>query len=281
MKKFLILILLFLIISIPNLVNAQGIVKGNGDIVIKSNEEVRGDVRLGNGNVTVYGKVFGNIIVLKGDINLKEKSYVRGDVITYNGRIIMDDEAIVIGRRIEFPPEESTENSNNLNIPPIFLSNEGLLLKIVIVLLIAIFSLLFLILFEKSFINISSYFVKNILYIIPLSVIIFTLSLFIIPKEAIFPFGRSIYVIYIITLIILGFCGISVVVNKLGNYILKIFKKDLQDNIGERILSTIIGILVVFIFIILPKVGFLFLTIFASISFGITFLYLIEKIFKS
>jgi len=280
-KKFLILILLFLIISIPNLVNAQGIVKGNGDIVIKSNEEVRGDVRLGNGNVTVYGKVFGNIIVLKGDINLKEKSYVRGDVITYNGRIIMDDEAIVIGRRIEFPPEESTENSNNLNIPPIFLSNEGLLLKIVIILLIAIFSLLFLILFEKSFINISSYFVKNILYIIPLSVIIFTLSLFIIPKEAIFPFGRSIYVIYIITLIILGFCGISVVVNKLGNYILKIFKKDLQDNIGERILSTIIGILVVFIFIILPKVGFLFLTIFASISFGITFLYLIEKIFKS
>lgn len=281
MKKFLILILLFLIISIPNLVNAQGIVKGNGDIVIKSNEEVRGDVRLGNGNVTVYGKVFGNIIVLKGDINLKEKSYVRGDVITYNGRIIMDDEAIVIGRRIEFPPEESTENSNNLNIPPIFLSNEGLLLKIVIILLIAIFSLLFLILFEKSFINISSYFVKNILYIIPLSIIIFTLSLFIIPKEAIFPFGRSIYVIYIITLIILGFCGISVVVNKLGNYILKIFKKDLQDNIGERILSTIIGILVVFIFIILPKVGFLFLTIFASISFGITFLYLIEKIFKS
>lgn len=281
MKKFLILILLFLIISIPNLVNAQGIVKGNGDIVIKSNEEVRGDVRLGNGNVTVYGKVFGNIIVLKGDINLKEESYVRGDVITYNGRIIMDDEAIVIGRRIEFPPEESTENSNNLNIPPIFLSNEGLLLKIVIILLIAIFSLLFLILFEKNFINISSYFVKNILYIIPLSVIIFTLSLFIIPKEAIFPFGRSIYVIYIITLIILGFCGISVVVNKLGNYILKIFKKDLQDNIGERILSTIIGILVVFIFIILPKVGFLFLTIFASISFGITFLYLIEKIFKS
>jgi len=280
-KKFLILILLFLIISIPNLVNAQGIVKGNGDIVIKSNEEVRGDVRLGNGNVTVYGKVFGNIIVLKGDINLKEKSYVRGDVITYNGRIIMDDEAIVVGRRIEFPPEVSSENSNNLNIPPVFLSNEGLLLKIVIILLIAIFSLLFLILFEKSFINISSYFVKNILYIIPLSIIIFTLSLFIIPKEAIFPFGRSIYIIYIITLIILGFCGISVVVNKLGNYILKIFKKDLQDNIGERILSTIIGILVVFIFIILPKVGFLFLTIFASISFGITFLYLIEKIFKS
>jgi len=280
-KKFLILILLFLIISIPNLVNAQGIVKGNGDIVIKSNEEIRGDVRLGNGNVTVYGKVLGNIIVLKGNINLKEKSYVRGDVITYNGRITMDDEAIVVGRRIEFPPEESSENSNNLNIPPIFLSNEGLLLKIVIILLTAIFSLLFLILFEKIFINISSYFVKNILYIIPLSIVIFTLSLFIIPKEAIFPFGRSIYIIYIITLIILGFCGISVIVNKLGNYILKIFKKDLQDNISEKILSTIIGVLVVFIFIILPKVGFLFLTIFASISFGITFLYLIEKIFKS
>jgi len=280
-KKFLILILLFLIISIPNLVNAQGIVKGNGDIVIKSNEEIRGDVRLGNGNVTVYGKVLGNIIVLKGNINLKEKSYVRGDVITYNGRITMDDEAIVVGRRIEFPPEESSKNSNNLNIPPIFLSNEGLLLKIVIILLTAIFSLLFLILFEKTFINISSYFVKNILYIIPLSIVIFTLSLFIIPKEAIFPFGRSIYIIYIITLIILGFCGISVIVNKLGNYILKIFKKDLQDNISEKILSTIIGVLVVFIFIILPKVGFLFLTIFASISFGITFLYLIEKIFKS
>ena len=49
-------------------------------------------------------------------------------MITYNGRIIMDDEAIVVGRRIEFPPEVSSENSNNLNIPPVFLSNEGLLI---------------------------------------------------------------------------------------------------------------------------------------------------------
>jgi hypothetical protein len=281
MKKYLILIFLILFILLPEIVNAQGIIKGKGDIVIKANEEVRGDIRVGNGNVTVYGKVYGNIIVLKGNINLKDKSYVMGDIITYNGRIFMDDEAVVVGRRIEFPPKETTEDNTGLNLPPLFLSNEGLLLKIVIILIITIFSLLYLILFEKSFMNILNYVSKNLLYIIPLSVLIFALSIFIMPKEAIFPFGKSIYLIYIITLIILGLCGISILTNKLGNLILKFFKKDLQDNIGIRILSTIIGILFIFILIILPKIGFIFLGFIASISFGITFLYLIEKIFKS
>lgn len=281
MKKYLILIFLILFILLPGIVYAQGIIKGSGDIVIKANEEVRGDIRVGNGNVTVYGKVYGNIIVLKGNINLKDKSYVRGDIITYNGRIFMDDEAIVVGRRIEFPPKETTEDNIGLNLPPLFLSNEGLLLKIVIILIITIFSLLYLILFEKSFMNILNFVNKNLLYIIPLSVLIFALSIFIMPKEAIFPFGKSIYLIYIITLIILGLCGISILVNKLGILILNFFKKDLQDNIGIRILSTIIGILFIFILIILPRIGFIFLGFIASISFGITFLYLIEKIFKS
>lgn len=281
MKKYLIFIFLAIIIFLPKVVYSQGIIKGSGDIVVKSNEEIRGDIRLGNGNVTVFGKVYGNIIVLKGNITLKEKSFVRGDIITYNGRIIIDEKAVVLGRRIEFPPKENIEPSKSLNLPTIFLSNEGLLLKILLILLTTIFSLLFLILFENSFMNMVNYFNKNILFIIPLSVIIFTLSTFIIPKEAIFPFGRSIYFIYIFTLIFLGLCGVSIIVNKLGDSILKLFKKDLPDNIGIRILSTIIGILVIFILIILPKIGFLFLGFIASISFGITFLYLLNGIFKS
>lgn len=281
MKKYLIFIFLAIIIFLPKVVYSQGIIKGSGDIVVKSNEEIRGDIRLGNGNVTVFGKVYGNIIVLKGNITLKEKSFVRGDAITYNGRIIIDEEAVVLGRRIEFPPKENIEPSKNLNLPTIFLSNEGLLLKILLILLTTIFSLLFLILFEKSFMNMVNYFNKNILFIIPLSVIIFTLSTFIVPKEVFFPFGRSIYFIYIFTLIFLGLCGVSIIVNKLGDTILKLFKKDLPDNIGIRILSTIIGILVIFILIILPKIGFLFLGFIASISFGITFLYLLNGIFKS
>ncbi|MGQ9845648.1 MAG: bactofilin family protein [Caldisericia bacterium] len=281
MKKYLIFIFLAIIIFLPKVVYSQGIIKGSGDIVVKSNEEIRGDIRLGNGNVTVFGKVYGNIIVLKGNITLKEESFVRGDIITYNGRIIIDEEATVLGRRIEFPPKENIEPSKSLNLPTIFLSNEGLLLKILLILLTTIFSLLFLILFEKSFMNMVNYFNKNILFIIPLSVIIFTLSIFIIPKEAFFPFGRSIYFIYILTLIFLVLCGVSIIVNKLGDSILKLFKKDLPDNIGIRILSTIIGILVIFILIILPKIGFLFLGFIASISFGTTFLYLLNGIFKS
>lgn len=281
MKKYLIFIFLAIIIFLPKFVYSQGIIKGRGDIVVKSNEEIRGDIRLGNGNVTVFGKVYGNIIVLKGNITLKEESFVRGDIITYNGKILIDEEAVVLGRRIEFPPKEGIEPSKGLNLPTIFLSNEGLLFKILLILLTTIFSLLFLVLFENFFMNMVKYFNNNILFIIPLSVFIFTLSTFIIPKEALFPFGRSIYFIYIFTLIFLGLCGVSIVVNKLGNSILKLFKKDLQDNIGIRILSTIIGILVIFIFIILPKIGFLFLGFIASISFGISFLYLLNGIFKS
>lgn len=281
MKKYLIFIFLAIIMFLPKVTYSQGIIKGSGDIVVKANEEIRGDIRLGNGNVTIYGKVYGSIVVLKGNINLKEKSFIRGDIITYNGRIIIDEEAVVLGRRIEFPPQESIENSKSLTLPTIFLSNEGLLFKIFVILLTTIFSLLFLILFEKSFMNMVNYLNKNILFIIPLSIIIFTLSIFIIPKEAIFPFGRSIYFVYVFTLIFLGLCGISIVVNKLGDFILRFFKKDLPDNIGIRILSSLIGILVIFILIILPKFGFLFLGFIASISFGVTFLYLLNGIFKS
>lgn len=281
MKKILILIFISLILIIPSIVYAQGIIKGVGDVVVKSNEEIRGDIRVGNGNVTVYGKVYGNIIVLKGNINIKEKSFVRGDVIAYNGKISVDENAIILGRRIEFPPKEQTESDLRLNIPTIFLSNEGLLLKIVIILLITIFSLLFLILFEKFFIDISNYLNKNLILIFPVSIIIFTLSIFIIPKEAIFPFGKWLYIIYIFILIVLSLAGVSILTYKLGNFILRLFKKDIQDYIGTRIVSTIIGILLTFILIILPKIGFLFLGLIISVSFGVMFLYLIEKLFKS
>lgn len=281
MKKLSLYIILTIILLIPAFVYAQGIIKSQGDIVVNNNEEIRGDIRLGRGNITIFGKVYGNVIVLKGNIYLKENSFIKGDVITYNGKIDIEKGVTVLGRRIEFPPKSDKEQATNLSIPLIFLSKENLLLKVAIILIVTTFSLLFLILCEKTLMDVSSFFSRNILCIIPLSIITSVFFLFIIPKEAIFPFGRSIYLIYILTLITIGLFGVSILVYKIGNFIFSLLKKEKNETIGDKIVSTIIGILIVFILIILPKIGFIFLGFFALLSFGLFIIYMFTKIFKS
>jgi cytoskeletal protein CcmA (bactofilin family) len=275
-KKYLILIFIALLI-IPGTIFAQGIIKGRGDIVIKQNEEVRGDIRIGDGNVTIYGRVLGNVIVLKGNINLMKNSYVRGDVITYNGRINIEEGAVVLGRKIEFIREKEQE----FNIPAILISGREFLLKIVLTLLIFLISFIFLTLFKNFSDNAYSFLKSNIISIFLLGSIIFTIFIYNIPKEAVAPFGRSLYFIYFISIVLLILFGIPPVVKLLGEFLLKMFKFDIQDFLLKDFLISILGTVVILILIIIPLIGNFILGLFAAIFFGQSFLFLIYKIFKS
>ncbi|MCX8095487.1 MAG: polymer-forming cytoskeletal protein [Caldisericia bacterium] len=274
-KIFIIFILIFLLL--PGTLLAQGIIKGKGDIIVKQNEEIRGDIRLGEGNVTVYGRVLGNIIVLKGNINLKNSSFVRGDIITYNGKINIDDGAIILGRKIEFIREGESE----INIPQIFLSGQGFLLKIVIALFIFLISFIFNA-FLKNFVSKTFAFLKNnFLIVLFTGILLFTIFIYNIPKEALFPFGKILYLLYLFSIIVFIAIGIPSIVNFLGESFLKIFKTEIEDNLIKDLVLSLIGTAIILVFIIIPIIGNILLGIICSISFGLTFFYSLYKIFKS
>jgi cytoskeletal protein CcmA (bactofilin family) len=275
-KKYLILIFIALLI-IPGTIFAQGIIKGRGDIIIKQNEEVRGDIRIGDGNVTIYGRVLGKVIVLKGNINLMKNSYVRGDVITYNGRINIEEGAVVLGRKIEFIREKEQE----FNIPPILISGREFLLKILISLIIFLISFIFLTLFKNISTTTYSFLKSNLISIFLIGSLIFTIFIYNIPKEAIFPFGRSLYLLYIISITLMILFGIPSIVKLLGEFLLKIFKVDIQDFLLKDFLISILGTVVILILIIIPLIGNFILGFLAALSFGLSFLFFIFKIFKS
>lgn len=274
-KIFIFIILIFLLL--PGTILAQGIIKGKGDIVIKQNEEIRGDIRVGQGNVTVYGRVLGNIIVLKGNINLKSSSYVRGDTITYNGRINIEEGAVVLGRKIEFIREEEGE----INIPQLLMVGQGFLLKIVIALIIFLISFIFNA-FLKNFVSKESSFLKNnFLLTLLLGIVLFSIFIYNIPKDAIFLFGRSIYLLYLISIVTFVILGVPSIVNFLGEKILKAIKVDIEDNLIKDLILSLIGTAIILILIIIPIIGNIFLGLISSLSFGLTFLYSIYTIFKT
>ncbi len=274
-KIFVLIILIFLIL--PGIVFAQGIIKGKGDIVIKQNEEVRGDIRLGEGNVTVYGRVLGNIIVLKGNINLKNNSFVGGDTITYNGKINIEEEAVVLGRKIEFIRESDRE----INIPQIFLTGQGFLLKIVLALFIFLISFLFNAFIKKVISETNAFLKKNFIFILLTGILLFTIFVYNIPKEALFPFGKVLYLIYLLSIIILVSVGIPSLVNFLGESFSKIFKTEIEDNLIKDLVLSIVGTTIILVLIIIPIIGNIFLGVFCSTSFGLTLFYSLYKIFKS
>lgn len=276
-NKKIFLLFILIILFLPGTILAQGIIKGKGDIVIKPNEEIRGDIRLGEGNVTVYGRVLGNIIVLKGNINLKSKSFVKGDVITYNGRIEIEEGAIILGRKIEFIRERDIE----VNLPQILLSGQGFLLKIIIALFIFIITFLFNAIFKNFVIERDSFLKKNFLLILFIGILLFTIFVYNIPKEALILFGKVLYLLYILSMIFFILTGIPSVVNYIGENFIKIFKISIEDKLVKDLVLSLIGTSIVLILIIIPILGNIFLGIISSLSFGLTFTYSFYKIFKS
>ena len=280
MKKILLLVFVLLLILTPTVVSAQGIVKDGGDVVVKPDDVIRGDIKVGVGNVTVFGKVFGNISVLRGDIILKDKAFVSGNVVTLGGKIVEEGEVMIKGRKIEFPPKNNIPYRKP-RIPAFLLTNEGFVLKVVIILVLLIFSVMFTGLFKEGFNTFVSFSRKNLILSLPLGIIVLTLLLYFTPERVIFPFGRTLFLLYTGTIYFLILMGMSVLSYLVGEKILKLLHQEAKTNNIREIVTTLIGGLFLLLLILIPKIGIYLLSIVASLSFGVSLNYLIYKIIKS
>ncbi|MFN3135428.1 MAG: polymer-forming cytoskeletal protein [Candidatus Kryptonium sp.] len=72
------------------------IFKGNTEI--SENDFIEGDVLVQDGDLVVYGRINGNILVENGDVNIKSGAEVNGDIYTTNGEVIISEDAKFSGQ---------------------------------------------------------------------------------------------------------------------------------------------------------------------------------------
>ena len=68
-----------------------------GNTVIGKKDTVNSNVIVKAGNLTVYGRINGDVFVVGGDLFIKEGSYIRGNVKVINGEVTKDEDAVVVG----------------------------------------------------------------------------------------------------------------------------------------------------------------------------------------
>ncbi len=78
------------------------IVRFGEDIYVEYGDLVRGDIVVFGGDVTVKGKVIGNIVVMAGDAEILSGAEVDGDVVVLGGTLIEEPDVIIHGERVEF-----------------------------------------------------------------------------------------------------------------------------------------------------------------------------------
>lgn len=76
------------------------IVKFGEDLWIGPGELIRGDVVVFGGDVTIEGKVVGNVVVMAGDGDLRDGSEVTGDVVVLGGTLREEGYAQVHGEKV-------------------------------------------------------------------------------------------------------------------------------------------------------------------------------------
>lgn len=81
---------------------AQSAFSVGSDFEVARDEIVQGDVLLVGADAYVSGEVQGSVYVLFGDLIVEEKGLVAQDAISVGGRVVVDDRAEVLGRRLDF-----------------------------------------------------------------------------------------------------------------------------------------------------------------------------------
>lgn len=72
------------------------------DFEVADDEIVQGDVLLIGADAYVSGEVQGNVYVLFGDLLVEEQGLIAEDAISVGGRVLVDDRAEILGRRLDF-----------------------------------------------------------------------------------------------------------------------------------------------------------------------------------
>jgi hypothetical protein len=83
---------------------SEDVIRVNRDILI-SKEMTVNDVIVLNGSVTVYGRIEGNVVIVRGSLFLKEGARVRGHAVIIGGQLERDPTAEITGKttQVFFP----------------------------------------------------------------------------------------------------------------------------------------------------------------------------------
>ncbi|HTY36232.1 MAG TPA: hypothetical protein VMH23_03925 [Bacteroidota bacterium] len=68
-----------------------------GNTVIERGDTINANVVVKSGDLTIYGRINGDVLVIGGDLYIRDGAYVAGNVKVINGEVNKDDDAIVAG----------------------------------------------------------------------------------------------------------------------------------------------------------------------------------------
>ena len=75
------------------------------DTVIQEDETIDGNVIVSRANLTIKGKVHGDVLVLFGSVKIKDAAQVDGNITTVNGRIHQASNSFISGNQVETSPK--------------------------------------------------------------------------------------------------------------------------------------------------------------------------------
>lgn len=239
---------------------AQDIVKMNTDIEI-SQGMVANDVVAVGGDITVFGRVESNVVVVGGSVILKPKSYVAGQVVVVGGDLIKDPAAIIAGRITQiymphFIPSIAT-----------FLKGGWMALwaTVSILMLLGFIGLTILLValipehmgaavnaLERSFITMLSWGILWMILIVPIAVLlaISIVGVILIPLE----------ILLVVLALIIGYIASAIFI---GKNILLSFGKS-----SPPFIDAVLGILILFLVGLVPVAGPVVKVLFLTAGFG-------------
>lgn len=68
-----------------------------GNTIIQRGDSLNTNVVVKGGDLTVYGRVNGDVMVVGGDLFVRDGAYIGGNIKVINGEVYKDDDAVVIG----------------------------------------------------------------------------------------------------------------------------------------------------------------------------------------
>src|SRR5688572_28939883 len=83
--------------EVVDIYNAPGTMKADGRLDISTDQDVRGDVAVVNGPLTIAGRVRGRVVAINADVMLKPGARIDGDVVIVGGVISGRDDGHVAG----------------------------------------------------------------------------------------------------------------------------------------------------------------------------------------
>jgi len=82
----------------PNIiVDEDSSVTYEGNTVIEKSDTINSNVIVKAGTLTIYGRINGDVLVVGGDLKIKGNAYIGGNVKIINGEVTKDDDAVVVG----------------------------------------------------------------------------------------------------------------------------------------------------------------------------------------